>query len=74
MSVDHYFLSGKFAFLANMDLVLMVIGIILCGVGIFVACSLIDWIRELLFRKLKVKSRLAGLEEKIYLKFDNYLE
>ena len=74
MSVDHYFLSGKFAFLANMDPVSMVLGIILCGVGIFVACSLIDWIRELLFRKLKVKSRLACLEEKIYLKFDNYLE
>ncbi|WP_405306879.1 hypothetical protein [Methanobrevibacter sp.] len=73
MSVDWYFLSGKFEFLAHMDPVSMVIGVILCGAGIFVACSLIDWIRELLFRKLKVKSRLARLEEKISLKFDNYL-
>ena len=40
---------------------------------IYIVCSLIDWIRELLFRKLKVKSRLANLEENIYLKFDNYL-
>ena len=73
MIVDKYVLAKKFAFLANMDPISMIIGIILVGVGIFVACSLIDWIRELLFRKLKVKSRLANLEENIYLKFDNYL-
>ena len=72
MIVDKYVLAKKFAFLANMDPISMIIGIILVGVGIFVACSLIDWIRELLFRKLKVKSRLANLEENIYLKFDNY--
>lgn len=73
MLVDSYFLAKKFEFLANMDPISMIIGIILIGVGIFVACSLIDWIRELLFRKLKVKSRLANLEKNIYLKFDNYL-
>ena len=72
MIVDKYVLAKKFAFLANMDPISMIIGIILVGVGIFVACSLIYWIRELLFRKLKVKSRLANLEENIYLKFDNY--
>lgn len=72
MLVDRYFLAKKFEFLANMDPISMIIGIILIGAGIFVACSLIDWIRELLFRKLKVKSRLANLEENIYLKFDNY--
>lgn len=73
MIVDKYVLAKKFAFLANMDPISMIIGIILVGVGIFVSCSLIDWIRELLFRKLKVKSRLANLEKNIYLKFDNYL-
>ena len=57
MIVDKYVLAKKFAFLANMDPISMIIGIILVGVGIFVACSLIDWIRELLFRKLKVKTR-----------------
>ena len=51
----------------------MIIGIIMAGLGIFVICSLVDWIRELLFRKLKVKSRLATLEENIYSKFNNYL-
>ena len=73
MIVDKYVLAKKFAFLANMDPISMIIGIIFVGVGIFVSCSLIDWIRELLFRKLKVKSRLANLEKNIYLKFDNYL-
>ena len=56
-----------------MDPISLVIGAILIGLGIFVACSLIDWIRELIFRKLKVKSRFAKLEENIYLKFDSYL-
>jgi len=56
-----------------MDPISMVIGVILIGLGIFISCSLVDWIRELLFRKLKVKSRLANLEENIYSKFNNYL-
>lgn len=73
MSIDHFFLGGKFTFLAQMDPISLVIGAILIGLGIFVACSLIDWIRELIFRKLKVKSRFAKLEENIYLKFDSYL-
>jgi hypothetical protein len=73
MSVDHYFLGDKFAFLAHMDPISLIVGAIACALAIFVACSLIDWIRELIFRKLKVKSRLAGLEENIRLKIDNYL-
>ena len=73
MAFAHYFLDGKFAFLAHMNPILLVIGVILIALGIFVACSLIDWVRELLFRKLKVKSRFASLEENIYSKFDNYL-
>ena len=73
MSFAYFFLDKKFAFLAQMNPVLMVIDIILIGLGIFIVCSLVDWIRELLFRKLKVKSRLANLEENIYSKFNNYL-
>ncbi|MBR3141167.1 MAG: hypothetical protein IKF11_09980 [Methanobrevibacter sp.] len=56
-----------------MNPILMIISVILIGVAIFVVCALIDWIWELLFKKLKVKSRLANLEKNIYLKFDNYL-
>ncbi len=41
--------------------------------GTMVVCALIDWIRELLFRKLKVKERFGKFEENVYLKFDNYL-
>ena len=73
MSFAHFFLDKKFAFLAQMGPISMVIGVILIGLGIFISCSLVDWIRELLFRKLKVKSRLANLEENIYSKFNNYL-
>ena len=72
MSLAHFYFDGKFAFLAQMNPILMIISVILIGVAIFVVCA-IDWIRELLFRKLKVKSRLANLEKNIYLKFDNYL-
>ena len=72
MSFAYYFLDGKFTFLAQMNPILMVISVILFGLGIFVVCALIDWIRELLFRKLKVKSRFANFEENIYSKFDNY--
>ena len=57
--------------LATMPFIL--IGVILIGLAIFVVFSLVDWVRELLFRKLKVKSRLANFEENLYLKFNNYL-
>lgn len=42
----------------------MVGGVILCDIGIFVVCSLIDWIRELLFRKMRIKDRLSRIEQK----------
>lgn len=73
MSFAYFFLDKKFAFLAQMNPILMVIDIILIGLGIFIVCSLVDWIRELLFRKLKVKERFGKFEENVYLKFDNYL-
>lgn len=73
MALAYYFLDGKFAFLAQMDPISLIISVILIGAGLFVLCSLVDWIRELIFRKLKVKDRFAKFEENIYLKFENYL-
>ncbi|WP_408072492.1 acyltransferase [Butyrivibrio sp. JL13D10] len=64
MALSYYFISGKFAFLAQKNPVIMCIGIVASGLGIFVICSLVDWIRELLFRKLKVEEKLAGLEQR----------
>ena len=68
------FFEGKFTFLAQLNPNFMIIGIIIMGLGIFISCALIDWIRELIFRKLKIKSRFAKFEEKIYLKFDTYFK
>ncbi|WP_407420811.1 acyltransferase [Methanobrevibacter sp.] len=73
MSLAHFYFDGRFEFLASMDPISLVIGVILIGLGIFVACSLVDWVRELLFRALKVKSRLAKFEKNVYSKFNNYL-
>ena len=73
MSFSHFYFDGKFGFLSQLDPVSMIIGVILIGLAIFVVFSLVDWVRELLFRKLKVKSRLANFEENLYLKFNNYL-
>ena len=73
MSLAYFFFDGKFEFIAQMDPISLFISVILIGAGIFVVCGLVDWIRELLFRKLKVKDRFAKFEENVYLKFDNYL-
>ena len=73
MSFSYFYFDGKFGFLSQLDPVSMIIGVILIGLAIFVVFSLVDWVRELLFRKLKVKSRLANFEENLYLKFNNYL-
>ena len=60
MAFSHYFINGKFAFLAQKNPFIMSVGIVLGGLGIFIICSLVDWARELLFRKLKVEEKLAG--------------
>ena len=73
MSLAHFFFDKKFEFIAHMDPISLFISVILIGAGIFVVCGLVDWIRELLFRKLKVKKRFAQFEENVYLKFDKYL-
>ena len=65
MTVSYYLLGDRFAFLAEQNPLIMVGGVILAGVGIFVVCSLIDWVRELLFRKLRIKDRLCRIEQKL---------
>ena len=73
MALAYFFFDGKFEFIAQFDPISLFISVIVLGIGIFVVCALIDWIRELLFRKLKVKERFGKFEENVYLKFDNYL-
>ena len=73
MALAYFFFDGKFEFIAQFDPISLFISVIVLGIGIFVVCALIDWIRELLFRKLKVKERFGKFEGNVYLKFDNYL-
>ncbi len=60
-----YLLKGRFASVVDKPLpmvILITLGIVL---GIYVFCSLIDIPRHLLFSALKLKKRLAAIEEKI---------
>ena len=61
MTFSYYFIRDKFVFLLNTNAALTIIGSILCGIAIFIVCSLIDWMRELLFRKLKIEERFKKL-------------
>ncbi len=72
--IRHYLMKNSFAFLANFNALSMTLLIIGFALAIFISCSLIDWIRELLFRKLKIKIRFANLEERINNSLDEFLD
>jgi len=69
-----YFIKDKFVFLAKCNPFIMIVGIIGLGVGIFLACSLIDVIRDLLFKWLKLKQRLNSIEQKADAYFEKKLD
>ncbi len=52
---------GKFGFLAEKNLFLMIIGVIAYTIGIFAACAVIDYIRLQLFKLLKVKQIFTAI-------------
>lgn len=72
--IRQYFMKNAFAFLANFNALSMTLLIIGFALAIFISCSLIDWIRELIFEKLELKLRLANLEERINNRLDELLE
>ena len=43
----------------------LVMAVLAVGTGIFLGCSLIDWLRSLLFRLLRVRKLLDGIEHKL---------
>lgn len=67
--IRSYLLSGLLAPLAKRSLPVMVLGILGCAFGIFLLCVLVDVARHHLFRRLRLKERLEGLEDK-YVKFN----
>ena len=63
--VKKYALTNKFLFLLDYSPLVMVLMVIVYALLIFIVCSLIDELRELLFKKLKFKEKFSNLENKI---------
>lgn len=67
-SVEHInallFKDDRFGLLADYHPVLMVLAVLLSACAIFIVCALIDGLRLLLFKKLRIKQRLLKLEDK----------
>jgi len=67
-------LKNSMGALTELGAPLMGLAVIGIAVAVFISCSLIDWIRELLFRKLKLRERLLRLENRLIGdRWDNYL-
>ena len=43
---------------------LMILAVLGTALAIYIVCSLIDFIREFIFKKLRIKQRLLNFEEK----------
>lgn len=59
-----YLIGSLFTFLARYPMPVMVAGALLCALGIFTVCLLIDRLRYQIFLWLRVKERLEKLEDK----------
>ena len=59
-----YVISDKFAFLTELSVPLMIVGIIGSAMAIFLCCLLIDWIRHKIFVRIHVKEHIERLENK----------
>lgn len=60
----NYLLEQRFSRYATFSVPLEVICVLLTAVAIYIVCSLIDLIRENIFKVLKVRQRLAAIEDK----------
>lgn len=58
-------MGNHFAFMLQWNSVLMLFGVIGIAIGIFVPCLLIDYLRLKLFQKLRIRSFLDRLENKL---------
>ena len=54
----------KFAVFASLPAVILILAVLVTAVIIYLCCSLIDYLRELLFRTLKINYRIKNFEEK----------
>ena len=58
--------ADRFVFLAQWNPLVMALGIIVCALGIYVPCLLIDYLRIRLFDKLNVKESVARVSDRLY--------
>ncbi len=58
------FISGRFVFLLDLDIPVMILVLIGCVIGVYILCSAIDLIRYWIFKSLRIKPCLATIEIK----------
>ena len=63
--IRKYVIQAKLGFISRLSTPLMLLTAVGVAVGIYLVCSLIDLLRLYLFKWLKVKPRLAKLEDRI---------
>ena len=63
--VRQYFILHKFEFLLNYNPIIMMLAVIAAALGIFIVCALIDKLRILLFKLLKIKAGMEALERRV---------
>lgn len=59
--VRKYFITDKFAFLADKNVFMLIIGVISSAILCFAVGCLIDFIRNFIFRKFKIKSKIYNV-------------
>ncbi|MGN0467094.1 MAG: acyltransferase family protein [Acutalibacteraceae bacterium] len=57
-------MRNTFSSFASFSVPMLIIAVLGCAFTIFVFCSLLDTVRNAIFKKLKIKARLSSLEDK----------
>lgn len=65
-----HLLKGRFAFIIDQPIPLLVLITLGITVGIYAVCSIIDVVRQVIFSALKLKNRLLSLESKLIKKIE----
>lgn len=63
--VNWTWIEKRFKPLGSLSPPLTLLSVIGSGIGLFLACALLDWLRSVLFRRLQISQRLKRLEAKL---------
>ena len=61
-----HIMKDRFAFVAKMHPLVMWLVVLLCAFAIYLVCSLIDLLRHLIFKLLRIKQGCQALEKKLF--------